>query len=236
MSDTARLGLPLLAAAQAQKHVTVNAALTRLDALTAHAALTRGLTAPPPDAAEGDLHMVGAGAAGDWAGMDGRLAFFDAGGWSFGDAGAGRRLWIVEEGVELLHDGAGWVEAGGPAAGAATALRTVTLDHAVAPGAASVTAPAIPAGAIVLGVTARVIAPLTGPGLTTWRLGVPDAPGRYGNSYGAALNAWAQGITGQPVAYYAPTPLLIEAEGGAFDGGAIRLAVHLCSLTPPRAV
>ncbi len=33
MTDTTRLGLPLLAPAQAQKHVTVNEALGRLDAV-----------------------------------------------------------------------------------------------------------------------------------------------------------------------------------------------------------
>jgi hypothetical protein len=237
MNDTAKLGLPLLAAAQAQKHVTVNAALTRLDALTAPAALTRGLTAPPSDAADGDLHLVGAGATGGWAGRDGDLAFCDAGVWRFGRARAGRRLWIVEEGVEVVHDGAGWVEASGHAVdGAGTALRTITLDHAIAPGAENVTAPVIPDKAIVLGVTARVTAPLTGAGLTGWRLGVPGAPDRYGTGYGAEQNAWAQGVTGQPVAYYGATPLLLTAEDGLFEAGAVRLAVHLFALTPPRAV
>jgi len=34
MDETARIGLPLVQAAQAQKHVTVNEAFARLDALT----------------------------------------------------------------------------------------------------------------------------------------------------------------------------------------------------------
>ncbi|NND41100.1 MAG: DUF2793 domain-containing protein, partial [Silicimonas sp.] len=34
MADTSRLGLPLLDPAQAQKHVTVNEAFLRLDALS----------------------------------------------------------------------------------------------------------------------------------------------------------------------------------------------------------
>jgi hypothetical protein len=235
MSETLRLRLPLLAAAQAQKHVTVNAALTRLDALTAPAALTRGAGAPPPDPADGDLHVVGHGAVGAWEGRDGELAFFDAGAWRFGAPSAGRRLWIVEEGVEIVNDGAGWVEVGGGALGAATALRTATLDHAITPGAVNDTAAIIPDKAVVLGVTARVLEPLTGAGVTGWTLGVADGPDRYGAGYGVQKDAWAQGVTGQPLAYFAPTPLRLTAEGGAFEGGVVRLAVHMLQLTPPRA-
>ena len=56
MSDdaSARLGLPYLAAGQLQKHVTLNEALTRLDALTQTAVVSRTTTtqpAAPPDGA-----------------------------------------------------------------------------------------------------------------------------------------------------------------------------------------
>jgi UDP-N-acetylmuramyl tripeptide synthase len=49
MSDdaSARLGLPYLAAGQLQKHVTLNEALTRLDALTQMAVVSRTTTAQP---------------------------------------------------------------------------------------------------------------------------------------------------------------------------------------------
>ena len=47
MSDTPRLGLPLLAAGQAQKHVTHNDALMRLDALAHLAVASRAQTVPP---------------------------------------------------------------------------------------------------------------------------------------------------------------------------------------------
>ena len=49
MSDdaSARLGLPYLAAGQLQKHVTLNEALTRLDALTQTAVVSRTTTTQP---------------------------------------------------------------------------------------------------------------------------------------------------------------------------------------------
>ena len=49
MSDdfSARLALPYLAAGQMQKHVTLNTALTRLDALLQTAAVSRTTTVQP---------------------------------------------------------------------------------------------------------------------------------------------------------------------------------------------
>ena len=47
MTDTPRMSLPLLAPAQAQKHVTVNEALARIDALTHLTLASVSLTVPP---------------------------------------------------------------------------------------------------------------------------------------------------------------------------------------------
>lgn len=46
MSSTQQLGLPLLQPAQAQKHVTVNAALVRLDGLVELTLVSRAQAAP----------------------------------------------------------------------------------------------------------------------------------------------------------------------------------------------
>src|SRR6185437_15097898 len=84
MSDTTpRSGLPLLAAAQAQKHVTHNEALLKLDALSCARLLDRDLTAPPPSPADGDAYLVKATATGDWTGQDGNIAFAIDGAWRF---------------------------------------------------------------------------------------------------------------------------------------------------------
>jgi len=207
MADTPRIRLPFLNAAQAQKHVTVN-----------------------------EAHLVAAGATGAWAGQDGALALFLNGGWEFIPPWAGWRLWVAAEGGFALHDGAGWRLADQPVSpgGGLSALRQAEIDHAVGTGATSATAAFIPDKAIVLGVTGRVIEAITG--ATGWSLGASGSPERYGSGIGAALNSYAHGVTGTPLAYYGGSSLLLTAEGGSFTGGAVRLVAHYFELSPPRAV
>uniref|UniRef100_UPI002897A5DA DUF2793 domain-containing protein n=3 Tax=unclassified Brevundimonas TaxID=2622653 RepID=UPI002897A5DA len=85
MSDdaSARLGLPYLAAGQLQKHVTLNEALTRLDALIQTAVVSRTTTQQPADPAEGALHILpGAATGADWATHPaGSLLRHERGGW-----------------------------------------------------------------------------------------------------------------------------------------------------------
>ena len=237
MSETRHLKLPFLSAGQAQKHVTVNEALARLDALGAPRAISRRVSAPPTDAQDGDLYIVAAEASGVWSGAEGQFAFFDNGGWRIAAPSGGSEAWVLDEGRRVTHDGIGWTEAFGASAfGAGSQFGVSVTDHALGAGAVSLTEPVIPAKSIVLGVTARVIAPITGDGLMSWRLGVPDAGGRYGAGYGLALNSYSDGLTSTPLAYYEATPLMLEAEGGAFAGGVVRLAVHFIALVPPRSV
>lgn len=109
MSDTTlHLGLPFLAAAQAQKHVTVNAALSRVDAVTQLCVLDRTLTAPPAAPAEGDRHLVAAGATGAWAGRDGQIAAFTDGAWEFFTPEEGWLVWVVAENALLVLSGGAW--------------------------------------------------------------------------------------------------------------------------------
>lgn len=238
MAETTQLALPLLEAAQAQKHVTMNEALLRLDALTAPRAVSRRLSTPPPAAAEGDVFVVAEAPGGVWKDRAGELAIWRDGDWSFSTPRPGWRVWIDEERAYVVFDGAVWTEGalGGVWRGAATVCRHAAVDHQIGAGPRSETAPLIPAGAVVLGVTGRVVSALTGGTLASWRLGTPDGPGRYGSGLGASLNSYAAGVTGVPTAYYAPTPLVLEAEGGAFEGGAVRLAVHYLAIVPPLPV
>ncbi|UMA64728.1 DUF2793 domain-containing protein [Roseivivax marinus] len=120
MSDTSPiLDLPYLAPAQAQKHVTVNEALTRLDILARLSVRGFGATTPPETPQEGETHALGAGPTGDWAGQDGRIACFTDGAWLFI---APRDGWLaVTEGGEARV----WTEGAwrGIGLGAATAGR-----------------------------------------------------------------------------------------------------------------
>ncbi|MEL7090173.1 MAG: DUF2793 domain-containing protein [Pseudomonadota bacterium] len=84
MSHTSpRLNLPLLAPSQAQKHVTHNEALARLDLLVQLSVQAFDAVTPPTDPVEGDVFALGAVPTGSWAGEAGQLAGFSNGGWLF---------------------------------------------------------------------------------------------------------------------------------------------------------
>ncbi|MBP0615140.1 DUF2793 domain-containing protein [Jiella mangrovi] len=112
MPDTTdRLALPVILADQAQKHVTHNDALIRLDALVHLAVHARDLTEPPADPLAGDRYIVSSSASGDWIGQGGNVAVWQDGAWMFLEPRAGWRAWCSSEGRLLLHDGAGWTSA-----------------------------------------------------------------------------------------------------------------------------
>ncbi|MEM9045751.1 MAG: DUF2793 domain-containing protein [Pseudomonadota bacterium] len=234
MADTANLVLPLLDAAQAQKHVTVNEALARVDALGFGAVASIGQTTPP-SVADGAVHIVGDGALGEWSGQDHALAIGSNGGWSFYAPRAGWSVWALSLNEIYVFDGTTW-RAGAVAmssGGAVTSERVLEFDQTLS-GAVTTTATQIPDKAIVLGITARVITEISG--ASSWSLGVASSPDRYGSGFGTALNTLAEGVTGQPLAYYGGTALEVTATGGGFSAGQLRIAIHYQSIAAPRAV
>lgn len=238
MANTYQFALPLLQPAQAQKHVTVNEAVARLDAVAQLRVVSTVLAVPPASALDGEGYVVPLGATGAWAGHDGEVAVFANGGWVFLLPKAGWQGWDEASDGQIIYDGVAWVAAGIiRTSGAATSTRIVELDHLVAGGGAvETTVDIIPSHAQVIGVTARVLADITGTGVASWSLGVPGDPARYANGLGLAKDSWAKGLSGAPVTYYADTPLAITANAGTFTAGSIRLAVHLVELVVPRAV
>ncbi|MCO8146436.1 DUF2793 domain-containing protein [Rhodovulum tesquicola] len=239
MTETANLSLPLLQAAQAQKHVTVNEALVKLDALVQLRLQSLGLAAPPADAHDGQAWGVAAGASGDWAGQAGSIAIADNGGWIFAEPLAGWRAWIVDTDSEMRHDGTRWVPVATSGAvtptGAAFATRVVEFDHPISAGGAQPTTQMIPSHAMVFAVTARVIDPITGT-VQAWSLGSEGAPDRFGSGLGTGLNSYALGVLGQPMTYYGPEPLVLTPLDGTFAGGKVRFAVHYAEFAPPGVV
>jgi len=229
MAETGNLALPLLAAGQAQKHVTVNEALTRLDVLCLLAVKSRAVSAPPGGAAEGDRHVVPAGATGDWAGMGGRIAVRVNGGWDFIAAKSGWRAWVEDEAIEIVFASGAWAPLVAPVAGGGV-LEVLSFEHQIVAGADNLTGGMIPAGSVVFAVTARVVEAIDGP--ASWSLGVDEAETRYGAGIGAGLNAFVSGAVTAPLAYAQATPLKLSAEGAAFSGAAGRVAINIHHLVP----
>ena len=108
MSDTPHLGLPTIAAAQAQKHVTHNEALRTLDALVMLAVIDRDLTAPPASPAEGDRFLVKATGTGAFAGKDDQIAHYCDGGWRFCPPQAGWVCYVIDESILVAWNGSAW--------------------------------------------------------------------------------------------------------------------------------
>ncbi|HWA31531.1 MAG TPA: DUF2793 domain-containing protein [Rhizomicrobium sp.] len=113
MTDTTpRAGAPLLAAAQAQKHVTHNEALYQFDALLCARFLDRDLSVPPSSPADGDTYLVKATGTGAWAGQDGKIAYCADGGWRFFAPFAGFVAYVADETALVIFVGMAWCDYG----------------------------------------------------------------------------------------------------------------------------
>lgn len=109
MTQTDRLGLPLLAAGQAQKEITHNEALTILDLAIALTVERDDLSTPPPSPGAGLCWIVAAGGSGDWLEKDGQIAGWTQAGWRFLAPRAGMRTWHGGHGHVVRFDGENWV-------------------------------------------------------------------------------------------------------------------------------
>lgn len=110
MSNTDHLALPFIDAAQAQKHVTHNAALNLLDCVVQLSISARNVLAPPGTPLEGQRLLLGTGATGAFAGHDGTIATFQDGAWGFLTPMAGWRAYSEAENLLLMYNGTAWVD------------------------------------------------------------------------------------------------------------------------------
>lgn len=236
MAETNQFGMPLLASAQAQKHVTVNEALSILDAVAQFRIASADIATPPTGVAEGTAYLIPEGAVNEWTTQAGHIAIAVNDGWRYVAPQAGWQVFNAQTGTTQLFDGVAWLDSTLAArqSGAATGIGIAEVDHVLEAGPVSSTPPVIPAGALVIGVTARVISDLVGDA-TSWRLGVADSDNRYGENYGMAQGSYARGMTSTPVAYYQDTALVISGDGGSLSSGAIKLDVHYLTIVPARA-
>lgn len=231
MANSPNAVLPYLDAAQAQKHVTVNDAIRRLDATVSLAVTNRTLATPPGSPAEGDRYLVAASPTGAWAGKAAQIAFFADGVWDFLAPRAGWQVYVVAEGLSLAFDGTSWGYSVRSPKGASTALKILEEEVTVA-GATTSTTIAIPNRAIVLGVSVRTTVAITG--ASSFNAGVSGNASQFGGSLGIAVGSTNIGVIG-PTAFYANTPVLLTAVGSSFTGGKVRVAIHYLDFTAPAA-
>ena len=93
-------------AGQTQKEYHINEAHALLDGLL-HCAIEGVRSYPPFSPPEGQSYIVGAGAAGDWAGHDDELAMFQSGTWLYVEPSDGLVVFDKEAGQLARFDG-GW--------------------------------------------------------------------------------------------------------------------------------
>ena len=112
MSDQSpNLEMPFLLPSQAQKHVTHNEALQRLDALVQLSVLDHELGTPPVTPQTGDRYIVPVGATGVWAGQAQAIAYFDGVAWLFLPPRAGWRVLLSAARRVLVFESGTWQEA-----------------------------------------------------------------------------------------------------------------------------
>jgi hypothetical protein len=110
--STARLSLPLLMPAQAQKHVTHNEALQLLDALTQLVLAGVDLDQPPASPFDGGCYGVGAAPVGDWTGQAGKIACRSGAGWQFVTPQDGWAAWDTVDQATKIYQVGLWVSGG----------------------------------------------------------------------------------------------------------------------------
>jgi len=111
MDQTPNLKLPYLAAAQAQKHVTVNESLRGLDAVIQIGVIARTQTTAPSSPANGDRYIVPVSATGSWSGASNKIAAWQDGAWNFFAPNPGWLAWITAEQALVVWTGSNWAAA-----------------------------------------------------------------------------------------------------------------------------
>jgi hypothetical protein len=110
MSDSPNLGLPFIEAAQAQKHVTHNEAISILDAVVQASVSDVHAIAPPLAPANGARVIVGSSPAGAFAGREAQIASFDAGAWRFVSPQIGWLVWSEPDETLFVFTNDGWMK------------------------------------------------------------------------------------------------------------------------------
>lgn len=105
---TPNLSLPLIAASQAQKHITANESTLGIDALCQLSVIDR-INTPPASPSDGDTYIIGSSPTGAWAGEANSVAYYYSGEWRIYPASAGWISYVQGESKFLAFNGSVWV-------------------------------------------------------------------------------------------------------------------------------
>jgi hypothetical protein len=105
--ETINLELPYILSSQAQKHITHNEALRRLDAVV-QLVIQSEANSPPASPTEGACHAVLSAPTGAWAGKAGRIALFEDGAWLFISPRPGWIAWFANAMRQMIWTGSHW--------------------------------------------------------------------------------------------------------------------------------
>lgn len=108
LSNTHRLGLPLLHAGQAQKEIWHNEALALLDLVVQPVVRSIGDAAPPEAPELGQCHVVGPDAQAEWAGRERMIAGWTAAGWRFVEPVEGMQVVMAETMIPACYVEGAW--------------------------------------------------------------------------------------------------------------------------------
>lgn len=108
-NSSAKLNFPFIQPSQAQKHVTYNTAMERLDFTVQTSVLGLEETDPPAAPQDGDMYGLGAAVTGAWAGHPGDLAQWTNDNWSFLSPFEGMRVWNEADSSLYAYNTNAWI-------------------------------------------------------------------------------------------------------------------------------
>lgn len=107
MTKTTNLSISLVEQNQAQKEVTVNEAISKIDAVINRGAISNNVDTPPDTPESGDIYIVGNNPTGSWASYNNNIAYFQ-GVWKFIKPNEGICLWVNDEDQIYVFNGTEW--------------------------------------------------------------------------------------------------------------------------------
>ena len=115
--QTPKLSLPFIMPSQAQKHVTHNEGIRRLDILTQMTAENHTFSEPPTDSPNGAVYLIPENATGAWTGRTNQIAAFQDGTFVYVTPLEGWRVYVKGQGFFVFSDNM-WVALEGASGGA----------------------------------------------------------------------------------------------------------------------